>query len=199
VIGLGTATLAAYGHQGDYIRFYEINPEVLRLSDKYFSYRKDSRARIDVVLGDARISMERERQRGEPQKFDALAVDAFSSDAIPVHLLTRECYQTYRYHLKEDGILAMHITNRYFDLSPVIRNLILPGSKQDMQALWIEGVGDESQGTDSTDWILLTANRQFLANPNVHQNVAPWHDPAPPPGFWTDDYSNLFSLLHERK
>jgi hypothetical protein len=199
VIGLGTATLAAYGRQGDYIRFYEINPQVLRLSDKYFSYRKNSRARIDVVLGDARISMERERQRGEPQKFDVLAVDAFSSDAIPVHLLTRECYQTYRYHLKEDGILAMHITNRYFDLSPVIRNLILPGSKQDMQAVWIEGVGDESQGTDSTDWILLTANRQFLANPNVHQNVAPWHDPAPPPGFWTDDYSNLFSLLHERK
>jgi len=199
VIGLGTGTLAAQGQLGDYIRFYEINPEVLRLSDEYFTYRKDSLARIEVVLGDARVSMERERQLGASQKFDVLAVDAFSSDAIPVHLLTRECFQTYRYHLKQDGILAVHISNRYFDLSPVVRNLIVPGSKPDMQALWIDTHGVESEGTDSTDWVLLTSNREFLADRTIQNTVAPWPDPAPPSKAWTDDYSNLFNLLRPRK
>ncbi len=199
VIGLGTGTLAAYGWKGDYIRFYEINPEVVRLSDRYFTYRKDSQAQIDVVLGDARVSMERERQKGEPQKFDVLAVDAFSSDAIPVHLLTRECFQTYLYHLKDDGILAMHITNRYFDLGPVVRNLIMPGPEQNMQAVLIVNPGDDIQGTDLTYWALLTANQQFLTNPDLEGRITPWKDPVPPPKFWTDDYSNLFNLLHERK
>jgi hypothetical protein len=198
VIGLGAGALAAWGERGDYIRFYEINPEVLRLSDKYFTYRKDSPARIEVVLGDARISLERERQRGEAQKFDVIAVDAFSGDAIPVHLLTRECFQDYLYHLKEDGILAVHITNRYFDLSPVVRNLIWLGPRPDMQALWIHDLGNMTQSTDRTDWVLLTANAGFLANRNIQQTVTPWKDPTPPPRFWTDDYSDLFSLIHER-
>ncbi len=198
VIGLGTGTLAAYGRAGDFIRFYEINPEVLRLSDKYFTYRKDNPARIDVVLGDARISMERERQLAEPQRFDVLAVDAFSSDAIPVHLLTREAFQIYQYHLKEDGILAIHITNRYFDLSPVVRNLIRSGANPEMQAMWIDGQATQSLGTDATDWILMTTNRQFLADPVVKASVSPWKSAAPPSEIWTDDYSNLFRLLKER-
>jgi spermidine synthase len=197
VIGLGTGTLASYGQEGDYIRFYEINPEVIRLSDKYFTYRKDSPARIEVVLGDARVSMERERQRNESQHFDVLAVDAFSSDAIPVHLLTRECFQDYLFHLKKDGILAIHISNRYFDLGPVVRNLITPDMKQNMQAFWIDGRGNESQGTDSTDWVLLTSNQLFLSNPDIQQNITAWNDPAPAARFWTDDYSNLFSLLRK--
>ncbi|MGA2262218.1 MAG: fused MFS/spermidine synthase [Acidobacteriota bacterium] len=197
VIGLGTGTLACYGQEGDYIRFYEINPEVIRLSDKYFTYRKDSPARIEVVLGDARVSMERERQRRESQNFDVLAVDAFSSDAIPVHLLTRECFQNYLFHLKEDGILAIHISNRYFDLGPVVRNLITPDMKQNMQAFWIDGRGNESQGTDATDWVLLTSNQLFLSNPDIQKNITAWNDPAPPARFWTDDYSNLFSLLRK--
>jgi hypothetical protein len=153
---------------------------------------------FDVVLGDARVSMERERQRNESQKFDVLAVDAFSSDAIPVHLLTRECFLTYRYHLKEDGILALHITNRYFDLSPIVRNLIGPGPEHNMRALWIDGQSDRSLGVDSTDWILLTANEQFLANADIPKHVTPWSAPVPPLRYWTDDYSNLFGLLHER-
>lgn len=199
VIGLGTGTLAAQGRLGDYVRFYEINPEVLRISDKYFTYRKDSPARIEVTLGDARVSMEQERQRGEPQKFDVLAVDAFSSDAIPVHLLTRECFQVYQYHLKEDGILAVHISNRYFDLSPIVRNLIPPDARQQLQAIWIDAHGVQSEGTDSTDWVLVTSNRHFLTNPDIQSQVTPWIDAAPPPKFWTDDYSNLFNLLRERK
>jgi hypothetical protein len=199
VIGLGAGALAAWGELGDYVRFYEINPEVLRLSNKYFTYRKDSPARIDVVLGDARIALERERQGGEPQRFDVLAVDAFSGDAIPVHLLTRECYQAYRYHLKQDGILAVHITNRYFDLSPIVRNLMSVDPIPGMQALWIHDLGNSNEGTDRTDWVLLTANREFLDNPDMQYHVKAWNETVPPPRFWTDDYSNLFSLIHERR
>jgi hypothetical protein len=199
VIGLGAGALAAWGELGDYVRFYEINPEVLRLSNKYFTYRKDTPARVDVVLGDARIVLERERQRDEPQKFDVLAVDAFSGDAIPVHLLTLECYRTYRYHLKEDGILAVHITNRYFDLSPIVRNLMSLDPMPGMRALWVHDLGNTSEGTDRTDWVLLTANQRFLDNPDVQQHVKAWNEPVPPRKFWTDDYSNLFSLIHERR
>jgi hypothetical protein len=195
VVGLGTGTLATYGAGRDYIRFYEINPEVVRLSDKYFTYRKDSSARIDVVLGDARVSMERERQRHEPQMFDVLAVDAFSGDAIPVHLLTRECFQIYSYHLKEDGILAVHISNRYFDLSPVVRNMATLNPKHELQALWIDDPGNEAQGTDATDWVLLTSNEQFLASPDIKKVIHPWDNPVPPPQLWTDDYTNLFRLM----
>ena len=179
VIGLGTGTLAVYGQRGDTIRFYEINPEVLRLSDKYFTYRKDSPARIEIVLGDARISLERELQRSEPQKFDVLVVDAFSSDAIPVHLMTRECAKLYQYHLNEDGILAFHISNRYFDLSPIVRNLIPPDPKRDLKALWIRDQGNEIQGTDRTDWVLLTANRRFLASPDIQRKCGALEGPGP--------------------
>jgi len=198
VIGLGTGTLAVYGQKGDVIRFYEINSEVVRLCDKYFTYRKDTPARTELVLGDARVSLERERQGNESQQFDLLAVDAFSSDAIPVHLLTRECFQIYRYHLKEDGILAFHITNRYFDLSPVVRNLLPDASGQNMQALWFHDLGNGTQRTDRTDWVLLSSNSRFLADPEVARNITPWKGPAPPWLIWTDDYSNLFGLIHER-
>jgi len=196
VIGLGTGTLAVYGQSGDYIRFYEINPQVVELSDRYFTYRKDSKARIDVKLGDARISLDRERQRGESQKFDILVVDAFSSDAIPVHLLTRECFQIYRYHLKEDGILAVHITNRFFNLKPVVRSLLPAGA---MRALWVDDQGNTTQGTDRTSWVLLTANAQFLKDPVVTSHVKPWEEPVPSRKLWTDDYSNLISVIQERK
>jgi hypothetical protein len=193
VIGLGTGTLAAYGRPGDSIRFYEINPEVLRLSDEYFTFR-DCPARVEVVLGDARVSMERERERRECQRFDVLAIDAFSSDAIPVHLLTRECFEVYRYHLRKDGILAFHISNRYFDLSPVLRNLIDAGPTQDMRAIRVDSDSNASMGTDRSEWVLLTANREFLENQDVMRSVTPWNE-QPPRTVWTDDYSGLFSLL----
>jgi hypothetical protein len=198
VVGLGTGTLATYGEPGDYIRFYEINPEVLSLSDEYFSYRRDSGARIDVILGDARVSMEREMTKGESQRFDVLVVDAFAGDAIPVHLLTRECYGIYRYHLKEDGILALHLSNRYFDLGPVARSLAAVSTAGTTEAVWIAGRGSTRQGTDSTDWVLLTANREFLDCGSVRGAAKAW--PADrTPVLWTDDYTNLFALFSPRK
>jgi hypothetical protein len=198
VVGLGTGTLAAYGESGDYFRFYEINPGVLRLADRYFTYRKDSPARFDVVLGDARISMERERRLGRPAEFDVLAVDAFSSDAIPVHLLTRECFQSYRYHLKKDGILAMHVSSRYFNLNPVVRSLAKLDEERGMESLLIFDGGNEAQGTDATSWILLTSNEEFMETKEVRSAVGAWTAEDDPSLLFTDDYSNLFHLLRKQ-
>jgi len=195
VVGLGTATLAAYGEEGDYFRFYEINPDVLQLSNRFFSYRKDCPAQVDVVLGDARISIERERGLNQPARYDVLAIDAFSSDAIPVHLLTRECYRNYWYHLKPDGILAMHVSSRYFNLSPVIRSLAELDAEAGMKAVLMEDPGSPLQETDPTQWILITANKKFLGNSDVRAALTPWADSDAANLLFTDDYSNLFKLL----
>jgi hypothetical protein len=195
VVGLGTGTLAAYGEAEDYFRFYEINPDVVHFSDTCFTYRKDSSARVEVILGDARISMEREKSLQQPGNYDVLAVDAFSSDAIPVHLLTRECYGNYWYHLKPDGILAIHISSRYFDLKPVIRSLAALNRERGVEALLIEDAGSYMQETDATLWILITSNKEFLANPQVKRAVSPWTAEDSPGLLFTDDYSNLFRLL----
>jgi hypothetical protein len=195
IVGLGTGTLATYGQKGDYYRFYEINPDVLRISDQYFSYRRDSAASVDVILGDARVSMENELARHQPQEFDVLAVDAFSSDAIPVHLLTKECYQTYWDHLKKDGILAIHISNRYFDLSPVVRSLAELSLEPGMNACMIEDDGSALEETDKTRWILVTANQKFLSEKEVQQATRAWTSEDLPPLLFTDDYTNLFRVM----
>ena len=155
-------------------KFYEINPDVLHFCDTYFTYRKDTAAQVDVVLGDARISMEREKSRQQPGNYDVFAVDAFSSDAIPVHLLTRECYLNYWYHLKKDGILALHVSSRYFNLDPVIRSLADLDKERGVQALLIDDPGSAMQETDATRWILITSNQKFLADPQVKAATTPW-------------------------
>jgi hypothetical protein len=195
VVGLGTGTMASYGRQGDYFRFYELNPEVLDISGTYFTYRKDCPAQVDVVLGDARISMEREKAGMQPGQFDVLAVDAFSSDAIPVHLLTRECYQDYWYHMKPDGVLALHVSSRYFNLSPVIRSLAETDAERRPQVSLVEDPGNTAEETDATRWILITANKQFLANPDVKAAITLWPLEDSKRLLFTDDYSNLFKLL----
>ncbi len=195
VVGLGTGTLAAYGEEGDYFRFYEVNPDVVQLSSMYFSYRKDSPAQVDVILGDARISMERERNLRLSGSFDVLAIDAFSSDAIPVHLLTQECYRNYWYHLKRDGILAVHVSSRYFNLGPVIRSLADLDLDRGVKAALVNDEGSKLQGTDSTQWILVTSNEEFLSTKQVQAAISPWAEDDAPRLLFTDDYSNLFRLL----
>ncbi|MBN2021276.1 MAG: fused MFS/spermidine synthase [Pirellulales bacterium] len=192
VIGLGVGTLAAYGEPGDHIRFYEINPDVIRLSDEYFSYRRDSRAEVDVVLGDARISLERALAEGKPEGFDILIVDAFSSDAIPMHLLTKECFEIYWKHLKPEGILAVHISNRNLDLGPVVR---AAAAESGHETAWFRTHDDEARGVDAADWILVTSNRTFLDDPAIRKGQTPWEEDAPAPLLWTDDFSNMFQVL----
>jgi SAM-dependent methyltransferase len=200
VVGLGTGTLAAYAEQGDYFRFYDINPMVVELSERYFTYRADARDRgadVDVFLGDARIVMERQVESGQQQRFDVLAVDAFSSDAIPIHLLTEECHRLYWRHLRDDGVLAVHISNRYLDIEPVVRNL---ASVENKRAVLVTNPDEDEQGVSSSTWILVTSSEKFLASgavkkaPGYKDHAAPGD---PPPVRWTDDFSSLYDVLSE--
>jgi len=193
VVGLGTGTLAAYGNRGDYIRFYEINPEVTRIANdaRYFSYLKDCRARLDVIPGDARLSMESELNGGQPQYFNLLAIDAFSGDAIPVHLLTEEAFQIYLKEMYSDGIIAVHITNTYFDLQPVLKR-VAERFKLHYALLHTDGDGGV---TTYSDWVLLSPDPTILNS--LPASTGGMRSPALKPNLamWTDDYSNLFWVL----
>ena len=195
VAGLGAGTIAAYSTSNDSFRYYEINPDVERLSKEYFYYLDDSPAQAEVVLGDARISMEQELHRQGSQQYDVLVIDAFSGDAIPVHLLTREAFELYLKHLRADGILAVHISSLYFDLKPLLQGL---ARELQWPAVLIDNPYDFDNEVFSAEWVLLTKNEEFLAVDEVAQSITPW--PAEEPDgsgnvVWTDDYSNLFQLL----
>jgi spermidine synthase len=191
-IGLGVGTIAAYSRPGDTYRFYEINPDVDRIAREYFTHLKDAKGIQQVVLGDGRISLERELANNNRQQFDVLAVDAFSGDGIPVHLLTREAFALYWEHLRPGGILALHITNYHFDFSPVIRSLAQELGKE---AVWIKDSGDPQRGNYSSDWVLVTSNETFLKDPFVYSQIAPWPSSKRKEILWTDDYSNLFGVV----
>lgn len=191
VIGLGTGTIAAYGRPGDVYRFYDIDANVIRIAHDEFTFLSDSRARVETALGDARLTLERE----PPEGFDVLAVDAFSSDAIPVHLITCEALQTYLRHMKPDGIVAFHVSNRFLDLIPVVARL---AKELDLQAALI---ADDPEDEDDTsfksrsDWVLVSRGAAALEAPAI---VAAGATPAADrPGWrtWTDDYSNLIQIL----
>jgi spermidine synthase len=186
VIGLGTGTLAAYGRAGDTIRIYEINPQVIELALREFTYLTDSTAQVEIVLGDARLSLERE----PPQGFDLLAVDAFSSDSIPVHLLTAEAFAVYFRHLKARGLLAVHISNRYLDLKPVLR---AAAARLGKVARVFEDESDGDRGTYGTTWVLLAASPQVFAQAPLE--AAAELEAERPVRAWTDDYSDLYRIL----
>jgi len=190
-IGLGVGTLAAYGKTSDYFRFYEINPQVLKIAQTSFSYLRDSPARIDVVLGDARLSLQSEA----PQQFDALVVDAFSGDAIPVHLLTREVFALYLRHLKPDGVLAVHTSNTYLNLPPVVQLLATDAG---CDAQMITNDDDHRKLIDSSDWVLVTRNRRLLDSIDSTALTEPISVP-PNLRVWTDDFNNLFQILRPVK
>jgi hypothetical protein len=191
IIGLGAGTLAAWGRPGDTFRFYEINPDVETIADAWFSFLKDSRARTEVVLGDARVQMERELARGDAKDFDVIAVDAFSSDVIPVHLLTAECGDIYRRRLKLGGLLLLHISNRSMNLERVTRGLAEHlGWKA---VLFFSGQRDDT-GESTSRWVLITANSEFLAQHRIADEVAGWTDRRAPIA-WTDDFASLWRVL----
>lgn len=190
-IGLGAGTLAAYGKTSDYFRFYEINPQVIAIARDSFSYLRDSPARIDVVLGDARLSLQNEA----PQQFDVLAVDAFSGDAIPVHLLTHEAFALYLRHLKPDGILAVHTSNTYLNLPPVVKRL---ADDAGCAARLITNNGNPRKLIDSADWVLVTRDRHFLDALDSTVWMESISVPADLP-VWSDDFNNLFQILRPVK
>jgi spermidine synthase len=189
-IGLGAGTLAAYGKPGDVFRFYEINPEVEVIARNVFTYLRESRAKIEIVEGDARLSMETE----PTQRYDVIAVDAFSGDAIPVHLLTAEAIRLYERHLRPGGILAFHISNNYLDLAPVVE---AEAEHAGIPAMMVSSPDDEYTGAYAADWVLLSTDPEFFSQGKVSEAAAPVERRS---GlrFWTDDYSSLWPVLKWR-
>jgi hypothetical protein len=189
VIGLGVGTLATYGREGDVVRIYEINPQVVDLAREKFFYLADTRAKTEMALGDARLVLDRESAQGS-QGFDVLAVDAFSSDSIPVHLLTREAFGIYFRHMKPDGILAVHISNRYLDLEPVVKAAADAYGK--VARIYDNDDVDE-RGVYSSTWVLLAANEAAFAHEKF--SVTKPLEPTRKIRAWTDDYSDLYAIL----
>jgi hypothetical protein len=186
VIGLGVGTLATYGRAGDHYTFYELNPLVIRLAKTEFTFLADSRAAVDIVPGDARLSLERQ----PPQQFDVLAVDAFTGDAIPVHLLTRQAFALYFRHLKDSGVVAVHITNRYLDLRGVVARAAEGLGKR---AVLIDNGRDDLNEVFIARWVLVGGRREFFDDREIRESSKPLAKTTSPA--WTDDYSNLFRVL----
>jgi hypothetical protein len=183
----GAGTMAAYGRAGDYYRFYEINPLVIQLARSQFTFLADSPAIVEIAVGDARLSLERE----QPQQFDVLVADAFSGDSIPVHLLTREAFAVYFRHVKAGGILAVHISNRNLDLAPVVK---LSSDYYGRQARLVDAEPDESKGLSGSTWVLISdradtlgakALNGFATTMGSMSSIRPW----------TDEYSSVYRIL----
>lgn len=192
VVGLGVGVLSGYVRPEDYVRLYEINPDVVEIADRYFSFLPTARqtaADVDVLLGDARLTLERQ----QPQGFDLLAIDAFSSDAIPTHLLTKEAFELYFKHLAPDGVLAVHISNRYVDLVPVCARAAEHVNKS---ARVVRSVSDGTY--DTSVWVLVTSNEELLARPEFQGSNTYVARAADSFKGWTDQYSSLWPLLNIR-
>lgn len=172
-VGLGIGVIATYARPGDVIRFYEINPQVVEVATRYFDFLRESRGTVEVVVGDARISLSGET----PQGFDLLVVDAFSGDAIPVHLLTREAFELYVRHLKPEGALAVHVTNRYLRLSPQV---IAIAESLGWKATVIRNPAEPERGIEAASWVIIQGRRQIATGPTK---------------IWTDQYSNLLQVI----
>lgn len=187
MIGLGSGTITTYARPIDHYFIYDINSAVVRIAQTQFRYLRNCMAPYKILLGDARLTLEAEPSR----QFDVLAVDAFSGDAIPVHLLTREAYKLYWRHLKPDGVLAVHVSNRYLGLAPVVA---LAAAEDGKQAMNVSLTGNDDLEIASSDWVLVTSRPGFFDQPNVKKAV---EKIAPVPGLrmWTDDYSNLYKIL----
>jgi hypothetical protein len=190
VVGLGTGTLAAWGRAGDTFRFYEINPDVEPIARSWFWFLRDSPARTEVVLGDARVQLGRELAAGQSQDFDLIAVDAFSGDSIPMHLLTTECADIYRRRLKPGGVLALHISNRVLNLDPVARGM---ARYLGWTAVQVISDDDDKTGESSSTWVLITSDAGFLQRAGLSQKSSEWSSRAPIT--WTDDFASLWHVL----
>jgi len=193
LVGLGVGTLATFAQLGDEYRFYEINPEINRLAHERFTYLGDCLGACEVVLGDARLSLERELREEGPQNYHVLVLDAFSSDAIPTHLLTCEAFDTYQQHMAPDGVIAVHISNKHLDLAPVVRGL---AEYYGWQTTLISTQADQERMLADADWMILSRSGEIpqalcVEPPDTGEKAASQ--------LWTDHYSNLFTILKSRQ
>jgi SAM-dependent methyltransferase len=193
-LGLGIGTIAAYGLPGDVYRFYEINPMVIELAKGgggYFTFLKNSPAFVEIVPGDARLSLEYELSEGSHMDFDLLALDTFNSDSIPVHLIDMQAFNIYLQRLKPDGILAVHISSRHFDFVPVVWKL---AQYFKLHAVLVQSPENEPGGMSSS-WVLLSREMSSLDDPQIMQHATPLDDYITSIRLWTDNYSNPMQIL----
>ena len=188
VIGLGCGTLAAYGRPGDTLRIYEINSLVLDIANRDFSYLRDTPAKVEVAMGDGRLLLEAD----PPQQFDILVVDAFSGDSVPVHLLTREAFDLYFHHMKSSGILAVNISNRYLDLKPVMERAAAAFGR--LALVYDYDPPEDDAFCFGCTWTLIMSPETLTAHPALRANAAELK-PERPFRIWTDDFSNMYSIL----
>ncbi|MEP2652551.1 MAG: fused MFS/spermidine synthase, partial [Paraglaciecola sp.] len=191
VIGLGAGVLAQQGRKNDHITFYEINPAVKDFALSYFSYLNSAEATIQVVLGDGRISLQQNLNVNHKNTLDILVIDAFSSDAIPTHLLTKEAFEVYWQHLKPNGLLVIHTSNNHLDLKPVIYAL---GNHQNKQSL----VFNNSQNQNTkyvSEWVVVTNEQTFIHKPQVLIHAKNLKYSNQQSTNWTDDFNSLLSVL----
>jgi SAM-dependent methyltransferase len=179
LVGLGVGTLAAYGRHGDTFRFYEINPAVIEAASRYFHFLGTSQALTDVVEGDGRLALQRE----PPDSFDVLVLDAFADDSIPVHLLTREAFGIYFRLLRRDGVLAIHLTNRFLDLAPVVE---AAAANLGRHVAEVHSAADPDRHILAADWAVVQSGDAGPGEPTLAAEKV---------RMWTDDYSNLFQVL----
>ena len=201
VVGLGVGTMAAYANKGDLVRFYDINPLVEFMSSdekELFTYCSNATARgakVDIVMGDARLMMERELREKNVQQYDVLVLDAFSSDSIPVHLLTKESFELYDRHMKSDGIVAVHISNRYLDLEPVVERL---ARELDYRMIVVETIGGDEWDEAwvyPCSWVLLTRNDSVVEQLRAEAFPEADLSRANELPLWTDDYASIFRIM----
>ena len=176
-------------------RVYELNPAVLNIARDQFSYLTDSKAQVELVLGDARLSLEHEIANGAfdrpEQRFDILSIDAFSGDGIPVHLLTREAFAIYARVIRPDGVIAFHLSNNYLDLPPVVEKIARDAG---FQVALIADRPERFGLMSPSDWVLVTRSDTFLRQPEIAAHTRPI-TPRPELAVWTDQFSNLFQIL----
>jgi hypothetical protein len=189
ILGLGCGTLAAYGKAGDTLRIYEINPLVLDIARSQFTFLKDTPAKVEVAMGDGRLVLESEQAS---QQFDLLVMDAFSGDSVPVHLITREAFRTYFRHLKPNGILAVNISNAYLDLEPVMERAANAFDKVGL--VYHFTPDDDDTFCFGCSWTLIMDRATAQAHPELQKDAKVLR-PERPFRIWTDDFSNMFSIL----
>jgi predicted O-methyltransferase YrrM len=192
-LGMGIGVLAAYGEHGDSINFFELNPAVIKLARNtdYFTYLADSRASIHITEGDARLELEEERRSGNDEPYDMLVIDVFSGDSVPVHCLTSEAFSLYAKSLTPDGILAVHVSNAFLDLTQPVRAAT---KHLGWHSAYIRTRGDRFLTADAA-WILLAYSEDALSNTCITEATTPWPTPLRMDDPWTDRFSSLYPLL----
>jgi hypothetical protein len=193
VIGMGAGMIATLGREGDILRYYELNPAVHALTSRHFTFIKESKAKVDVLLGDARLVLERQLEAGDRQNFDVLVLDAFRGASPPMHLMTKQAFQIYLGHLGENGILAVNFELDTFEVAPLHRGM---AREFGIDVGWFETRQDDHACQGPISWAVYTRDPEFLGAPIVRKAVSPWRDMAKSELIWTDQDSNLMSIVN---